>query len=78
MTEEDRLWTNMEELSLEKGDVVAVYARRDILPEEIAHLGNMLSEIGKDMGVLFFMMMEGDCIRKLPEDVMNTYGWYRK
>ena len=78
MTEEDRLWTNMEGLSLEQGDVAAVYVRRDILLEEVEQLHSMLSEVGKDMGVLFIVMTEGECIRRLPEDVMNTYGWYRK
>lgn len=76
MTEE--LHSYIEQLTLKRGDVVGVFTRPNITPDEVVALQTMLGELGNDLQVLFIIMAEGDCLRKLPEDVMNTYGWYRK
>ena len=74
----DKLYTDLEKLEVEPGDVVVVFAKKDIVPEEAKILVDALQSLSRDIGVLFLVMADGECVKRLPEDVMNTYGWYRQ
>lgn len=77
MTEEERLFSEVEKLEAQPGDVIVIQAGQ-ITHENVDALREIAGVVSNTFKCLVLLMNKGDCIRKLDEETMEAYGWVRK
>lgn len=77
MSEEDRLFAEVEKLEAKPGDVIVIQAAQ-ITGENVDALREIAKVVSDTFRSLVLLMNKGDCIRKLDEETMAAYGWVRK
>ena len=77
MSEEERLFAEVEKLEVNEGDVLLVKAG-SLDRSVVEPLHGLAEKLSSAHGCLVILIGPDDCIANLDKEVMETYGWIRK
>jgi len=77
VTEEERLFAEVEKLKVKAGDIILIKAAR-VDDETVKGLRPIAEALSKTFDCLVILVGPDDCVTDMDEDVMDSYGWVRK
>ena len=77
MSEEERLFAEVEKLEVHEGDMLVIKAASDEV-RVVEALRKLAEQLAGFYNCITVMLGPNDCLSTLSPEVMEAYGWFRK